>query len=193
MVELLVVIAIIIILSLLAMTGFRAVQDRASRMKDASNLRQIGLAIHQYAAENNNTLPGPAWVSLTTDVRVFLSMGGYDQLGVYLAPYLLGRAVKPGDPPIPCPVFVSPMFKAKPGEPPPTAHYIRTTHNVFPFGDQAGANRSPPKKLVALPGLYGKELSKIWSVRFNVHTLQNGRNYLFFDGHVEWFPSGTGP
>jgi len=190
--ELLVTILIIGVLSTLALAGFQTIQKRALRMQCASNLRQIGLAIQQYASENDNSLPGPAWVSLPFDVKMFGSMQGYNQMGVFLAPYLMERSINPTDPPLRCNAFVSPMYslKRKWGNP-PTYHYIRPSDTKRPFGDQSGSTIYPPLKIVALPGVYGKNLSEIWSIQLHDATLQNGRNVLFFDGHAGWYPTGT--
>jgi prepilin-type processing-associated H-X9-DG protein/prepilin-type N-terminal cleavage/methylation domain-containing protein len=189
LVELLVVIGIILVLAALGWGAFQNVQKRALRTQDAANLRQIGVAIHQYTADNDNWLPGPAWVSLTLDVRKYFSMKEYQQLGVYLAPYLLNRSITYADPPVRCKVFESPMYRGKTFAPPLTTHYGRAYDSIQPFGHRDQA----PKKMVALPSLYNKNLSEIWAVRLNDPTLQNGRNYLFFDGHVEWFDTGKDP
>lgn len=194
LVELLVVIGIILVLAALGWGAFQNVQKRAFRTQDAANLRQIGVAIHQYTADNDNRLPGPAWVSLTFDVRKYFSMNEYQQLGVYLAPYLLGRSIAYADPPIRCKVFESPMYRGRTFDPALTTHYGRAYDSIQPFGHRDGGGPiQAPKKMVALPGLYNKNLSEIWAVRLNDRTLQNGRNYLFFDGHVEWFDTGKDP
>lgn len=105
--ELLVTILFIGVLSVFALAGFQTIQKRALRMQCASNLRQIGLAIQQYAGENDNSLPGPAWVSLPFNVQMFGSMQGYNQMGVFLARYLMERSIKLTDPP---PSDVMPLY-----------------------------------------------------------------------------------
>lgn len=57
LIELLVVIAIIAILMALLMPSLANAREQAKKVKCASNLRQIGLAIHMYAQENNGTIP----------------------------------------------------------------------------------------------------------------------------------------
>lgn len=62
--ELLVVIAIIGILAALLLPVLAGGKQQAQQAKCASNLRQLGLAIHMYADENHDSLPGPAWQGL---------------------------------------------------------------------------------------------------------------------------------
>jgi prepilin-type processing-associated H-X9-DG protein len=61
LVELLSTIGIIALLSTLLLTGITSMKTSAERTKCASNLRQIGVAIQLYAADHNQTLPGPTW------------------------------------------------------------------------------------------------------------------------------------
>jgi prepilin-type N-terminal cleavage/methylation domain-containing protein/prepilin-type processing-associated H-X9-DG protein len=83
LVELLVVIAIIALLLALLLPAMSAARERAKTIQCASQLRQIGLAIHNYATNNRGYLPpyvpadgacysdatspdyvGPAWTAL---------------------------------------------------------------------------------------------------------------------------------
>ena len=61
LVELLVVIAIIAVLIALLIPALSAMRERANRTKCASNLRQLGMAIFQYAGDNKGRWPRGKW------------------------------------------------------------------------------------------------------------------------------------
>ncbi len=63
LIELLVVIAIIAILAGLILPVLGKIQEGANSTKCASNLRQIGVAINAYTADNDGLLPGPLSLS----------------------------------------------------------------------------------------------------------------------------------
>ena len=64
LVELLVVIAIIAILAALLLPSLARGKQKAQQVQCASNLKQLGTAIHMYADDNRDTLPGPMWQGL---------------------------------------------------------------------------------------------------------------------------------
>jgi prepilin-type processing-associated H-X9-DG protein len=64
LVALLVVIAIIAILAALLLPSLAQGKQKAHQAQCTSNLRQLALAIHMYADENRDTLPGPMWQGL---------------------------------------------------------------------------------------------------------------------------------
>lgn len=66
LVELLVVITIIGILAGIALPVFQKAQEKSRAVSDASNLRQIGLAIQTYKGDNNGDLPAGKTGSDTT-------------------------------------------------------------------------------------------------------------------------------
>jgi len=57
LVELLVVIVIIVVLAALSFMGIRQIRDSSRRAVSFGNLRQMGVGLTMFAAENNNYLP----------------------------------------------------------------------------------------------------------------------------------------
>ncbi len=67
LIELLVVIAIIAILAGMLLPALSRAKERAMLTNDLNNIRQIMLASHMFASDNNDYLPYPGWDGLARD------------------------------------------------------------------------------------------------------------------------------
>jgi prepilin-type N-terminal cleavage/methylation domain-containing protein/prepilin-type processing-associated H-X9-DG protein len=76
LIELLVVIAIVAILAALLLPALSMAKERSRRAVCLSNLRQVGLAIHSYAQDNNGEIPyGPKAPPFTSPANFYPSTG----------------------------------------------------------------------------------------------------------------------
>jgi prepilin-type N-terminal cleavage/methylation domain-containing protein/prepilin-type processing-associated H-X9-DG protein len=197
LIELLTVIAIIGILAAILIPVVGRVRESARVANCQSNLRQVGMAIHGYAGDNGDRLPGP------TNIFVVPFTNG--DLPVQLAPYL---DVNLGGEPTLVEVMMCPSYAVQfagdvydePSRPRPyrsnDSQRDSRGRPLYPlgwlFGEMATAGLYDLEQNSGLPS------SRIWlltdsggrphSVPFqlwdqNVHESQ--RNYLFLDGHVE--------
>jgi prepilin-type N-terminal cleavage/methylation domain-containing protein/prepilin-type processing-associated H-X9-DG protein len=88
LVELLVVIAIIGILVALLLPAIQAAREAARRAQCVNNLKQLGLALHNYISAKKDVLPGGVY-------QEFKSPGGYqgESFFVYLMPYMENQVI----------------------------------------------------------------------------------------------------
>jgi prepilin-type N-terminal cleavage/methylation domain-containing protein len=84
LIELLVVISIIGVLAALLLPALAQAKAFALKANCLSNVRQIGLGIHIYTSDNNETLPGPSWTGQPFDY----DLNATNNLTTFLAHYL---------------------------------------------------------------------------------------------------------
>jgi prepilin-type N-terminal cleavage/methylation domain-containing protein/prepilin-type processing-associated H-X9-DG protein len=90
LVETLVVVAIIALLAGIVVSASRSSLSMASRAKSAANLKNFGIAMFNYAADNNDFLPGSTGGNAGTlsGISPLAKSGAANSLQVRLMPYL---------------------------------------------------------------------------------------------------------
>ena len=185
LVELLMVIALTCILAAFVFAGASRAKDKADQSTCVANLRQMGVAINQYTADNNGKYPGPAWTSVTKNISERPPSLSSHPLTHFIYPYLGVTLVKGQS--VTVKALVCPATERN--NPQAAAHYQRIpSDQLSPFGS---INNVPPMSVFTVEQRLRKPMSKIVAIYDTdspglgpIHS--GGRNYLFLDGHVAW-------
>jgi prepilin-type N-terminal cleavage/methylation domain-containing protein len=200
LIELLTVIAIIGILASILIPVVSSVRDSAARANCASNLRQIGTALHLYADDHEGRLPGPYFAPVThstldtADTRVFTNdMASYLQPGIRLTdePQLIELVVSPA---------FTRRFSSEEDIRNGMSYRLNTVDEVF--GNNSSSNEPNPKRLNEID-----HPTLIWALMDVDATIYPGRSYplardplhgdirnvLYVDAHVGTVSSDIRP
>ena len=109
LIELLVTISIIAVLASISLPLYQRTMISGRQAKGIANMRNAGTAIMAYAAENNNTLPGPCGLGIIPTCNSTSKASG--DLAGFIAPYL-GITVPTNSTYVIVPALVSPGVTA---------------------------------------------------------------------------------
>ncbi len=203
--ELLVTLSIIVILTVLLVPTVRNSLEATRQTKCASQLRQIGMGLFSYAAENGGKLPPTSSVYPPTDEkdawgRAIWTYVGYPESAFsYLRNDLLAKAGAKQDNVFRCP---STLIKSTANPSVGTVNSNRFSYglNFSPLAamgitGEAKWTAGIPLASISRPAATAMVTEDSfcrgdwwgYTLYFGLIPHQGGANVLFFDGHVQWF------
>ncbi len=200
LVELLVVITIIGILISLLLPAVQAAREAARRLQCANNMKQMGLALHNYASAHDSFFPpgspGAGKNGLFTHMLPYLEQQPlYDQIDLNVSTYDQLVAGKPGFTVIS--TYVCPSW-------PYATLYTAATTNVLPgavtlYQGVAGAYPDVAPFVKTAPGNIPKNGMFGWAMARAIASVRDGLSntlamgeFVQIDYSGNWFPTAPG-
>lgn len=203
--ELVVVIAVMSILAVMVLPILRSIRETGYRGKCINNLKQLGIAFHNYASDWNGTLPASVWWdSLSAWDAIYETYANGGVWDYDILPYCEDSQEGSASKKYLCPTYVSqhPDYENEPN--PIERTYAMSGEWASGF-DSAAINgwinfdqiKRPmntillgPVKRISSTTWNGSpiEAAVIETDQSNVDWDRHsgGANYLFVDGHVKW-------
>ena len=207
LIELLTVIAIIGVLAALLLPALNSAREKGRRVACAANLHQIGLALLSYSGDYNNHIPtadanatnalGNAryWCQALVD-------GSYATARIFQCPDDRRPSAGPGNPQSPCSYGI--VVGQGNSDNPDSTYWIAGSRLTCPYLTNSSvvvvgefiSDSVPIQPIVESINAKAYMASPADAPGFQPHSKHKAANtlagnYLFLDGHVEWFENGV--